>query len=88
MVDDVVGEREEVVAWRERASLSKLFALRRDDVAPPAALMLGFLAATAGLFLLQGTSPNTSSIRERSTCTSRSGAIPNPELSKLNPPMK
>src|SRR5205807_7967426 len=30
----------------------------------------------------------TSSIRARRTCTSRSGAIPNPELSRLKPPMK
>jgi hypothetical protein len=52
-----------VVAWQERGSFSKLFALRRDDAATPAALLLSFLVLTTALFLLQGTSPNASSVR-------------------------
>jgi hypothetical protein len=52
-----------VAAWRERSFWSRAFGLRGEDVAPPIALMVGFLAVTAGLYLLQGTSPNASSIR-------------------------
>lgn len=42
---------------------SRLFALRGDDVAPPVALASGFLMVASGLYLLQGTSPNASSVR-------------------------
>ena len=52
-----------VAAWKERGFWSRAFGLRGNDVAPPIALMVGFLAVTAGLYLLQGTSPNASSIR-------------------------
>jgi len=51
--------------WRDqdRAYWADGFSLRRDDVAPPLALALGFLVVTFGLYLLQGTSPNASSVR-------------------------
>lgn len=48
---------------RDRASWADFFSFRRDDVAPPCPLSLGFLAVTVGLYLLQGTSPNASSVR-------------------------
>lgn len=50
-------------AAREWRYWSRFFALRGDDVAPPIALASGFLAVAAGLYLLQGTSPNASSVR-------------------------
>jgi len=49
--------------WRARGFWPRAFALRGDDVAPPVPLALGFLAVAAGLFCLQGTSPNASSVR-------------------------
>lgn len=48
---------------RGRSSWSEFFGLRGTDVAPPCGLALGFLGVTVGLFLLQGTSPNASSVR-------------------------
>ena len=49
---------------RERAVLARVrFALRGDDVAPPVALASGSSRSRSGLYLLQGTSPNASSIR-------------------------
>jgi hypothetical protein len=48
---------------RERSFWSSRFALKGDDVAPPVPLAAGFLAVSVGLYLLQGTSPNASSVR-------------------------
>lgn len=52
-----------VAVWTGRSFWSRAFALRGEDVAPPAPLASGFLAVTTGLYLLQATSPNGSSIR-------------------------
>lgn len=52
-----------LAAARDRRYWSRLFALRADDVAPPVALASAFLAVASGLYLLQGTSPNASSVR-------------------------
>lgn len=51
------------VAFREGAYWRTLVSLRGNDVAPPAALALLILLMSVGLYLLQGTSPNPSSVR-------------------------
>jgi hypothetical protein len=49
--------------WTERAFWLRAFALRGDDAPAPVPLALGYLCVTLFLFMLQGTSPNASSIR-------------------------
>ncbi len=48
---------------RERSYWSRYLRFRGDDVAPPVALAGGYLAVAILLYLLQGTSPNASSVR-------------------------
>jgi hypothetical protein len=51
------------VAWREREAHREVAALRGKGPAGPAVLGLLFLAVSVGLYLLQGSSPNVSSVR-------------------------
>lgn len=51
------------VAWRTRLDWLRFAALRQEGPGSPERLCLLFLAAAASLYLLQGTSPNTSSVR-------------------------
>jgi hypothetical protein len=52
-----------VAVWRERSAWRRTFALTGDDVSPPGSLAATVLAVSLGLYLLQGTSPNGSSVR-------------------------
>jgi hypothetical protein len=49
--------------WSRRREWADLLALRRGEPSSPGVLAAGFLAVGLGLFLLQGTSPNASSVR-------------------------
>jgi hypothetical protein len=51
------------VAWRDRRAWQRLWRLRGQEPTPPTVLALLGLAVAAGLYLLQATSPNASSIR-------------------------
>lgn len=51
------------VAWRDRAAWRLTFALRRESPGPPTVLALTGLAACVGLYLLQTTSADSSSMR-------------------------
>jgi hypothetical protein len=51
------------VAWQDRRQWVGLAALRGEGPAPPSCLALGVLGVTVALYLLQGTSPNGSSVR-------------------------
>lgn len=52
-----------LVALRDRRFWGRLVALRGEDVAPPTGVAISYLGICLGLFLLQGTSPNGSSVR-------------------------
>jgi hypothetical protein len=51
------------VAWRVRGEWIRMAALRGEEPSSPAALAVMFLAVAVGLYLLQGSSPNASSVR-------------------------
>ncbi len=48
---------------RDRVFWRKFVSLRCEDVAPPSAFAMAGLAVCVGMFMLQGTSPNVSSVR-------------------------
>jgi len=52
-----------IAAWRDRDYWRRFTALRSDNVAPASAFADSYMAISLGLFLLQGTSPNGSSVR-------------------------
>ncbi|MGC8639440.1 MAG: hypothetical protein ACP5XB_06130 [Isosphaeraceae bacterium] len=51
------------IAWSERGRLARLAALRGMGPSGPVALTLLYLTAALGLYLLQGTCPDSSSVR-------------------------
>jgi hypothetical protein len=50
-------------AWCDRRAWQRLWSLRETGQAPPSVLMLLGLVVTLGLYVLQATSPNASSVR-------------------------
>jgi len=52
-----------VAVWGERSAWSRLFALRGRGLTPPPVLLGGYLAVSVGLYLLQASSPDASSVR-------------------------
>jgi hypothetical protein len=51
------------VAWRDRRGWRRLWSLQGAEPTPPTILALLGLGVTAGLYILQATSPNASSVR-------------------------